>query len=116
VLATTDEAAKKVGHLSANADDLVSETKGEIKQSVARLNQTLEATDDTAKRIAQLTADADDVIAASKAQIKQGTAQFAQLMAQSRVLVDSLTRLSNDIQRQPTELLFGDRREGYKPK
>ena len=43
-------------------------------------------------------------------------AQISELVAQSRSLVTSLKRLSNELDRQPTKLIFGDRREGYTPK
>jgi hypothetical protein len=37
-------------------------------------------------------------------------------MAEARALVASITRLSNDLEKQPTKLLFGDQRQGYTPK
>ncbi|HTO40623.1 MAG TPA: MlaD family protein [Rhizomicrobium sp.] len=43
-------------------------------------------------------------------------AQFGQLVGSTHRLVDSLTRLTNKLNGQPTQLLFGDRREGYTPK
>ena len=46
----------------------------------------------------------------------ESTAQLAQLIAQTRSMVDNMSRLSQDLQREPTRLLFGDRREGYTPK
>ena len=46
----------------------------------------------------------------------QGIAQFTLLMAQTRALIASVTRLSNDLEREPTRLLFGDQRQGYTPK
>ena len=42
-------------------------------------------------------------------------AQLAQFVAQSRALVQSLTALSNKLDREPTQLIFGDRRKGYTP-
>ncbi len=42
-------------------------------------------------------------------------AELAQFVAQSRALVQSLTALSNQIEAQPTQLIFGDRRKGYTP-
>lgn len=44
------------------------------------------------------------------------SAQVSQLSADLRSLVHSLSRISNQLQAQPTRLLFGDRREGYTPK
>lgn len=43
------------------------------------------------------------------------SAEIARFMAQSRALVQSLTSLSNQIEAQPTRLIFGDRRKGYTP-
>jgi phospholipid/cholesterol/gamma-HCH transport system substrate-binding protein len=42
-------------------------------------------------------------------------AQIAQFVAQTKALVQSLTTLSNDIEAQPTKLIFGDKRKGYTP-
>jgi len=44
------------------------------------------------------------------------TAQIGQLGADMRRLVDNLAHLSSQLDRQPTQLIFGDRREGYTPK
>lgn len=44
------------------------------------------------------------------------SAQLAQLTADTRNLLGNLNRLSNQLEREPTRLLFGDRREGYTPK
>ena len=43
-------------------------------------------------------------------------AQMDDLLRESRTLVGSLTRLSNELDRTPTKLLFGDRHKGYAPK
>jgi hypothetical protein len=45
-----------------------------------------------------------------------GTAQFNELLAEARRLVASLNRVSTGLERDPSRLLLGDRREGYKPK
>jgi phospholipid/cholesterol/gamma-HCH transport system substrate-binding protein len=42
-------------------------------------------------------------------------ARFDQLMGQTRELVHSLTHLSNELDHEPTKLIFGDRRKGYTP-
>ncbi len=44
------------------------------------------------------------------------SAQLGQLSTDMRNLVSNLNRLSNQLEREPTRLLFGDRREGYTPK
>jgi phospholipid/cholesterol/gamma-HCH transport system substrate-binding protein len=42
-------------------------------------------------------------------------ANLDQLSDQVRTLARSLTKLSNGLEREPTKLLFGDRRKGYTP-
>jgi len=43
------------------------------------------------------------------------SARIAQFVTESRELVQSLTALSNKLEKEPTGLLFGDRRKGYTP-
>ena len=42
-------------------------------------------------------------------------AELAQFVSQSRALVQSLTALSDKIDREPSRIIFGDRRKGYTP-
>ncbi|MBV8801196.1 MAG: MCE family protein [Alphaproteobacteria bacterium] len=44
------------------------------------------------------------------------SAQIGQLSADISNLIGNLNHLSNQLEREPTRLLFGDRREGYTPK
>lgn len=43
-------------------------------------------------------------------------AQVSTMIGELRRLAASLTRFSDQINREPTKLLFGDRRKGYEPK
>ncbi|HEY4123286.1 MAG TPA: MlaD family protein [Rhizomicrobium sp.] len=61
-------------------------------------------------RIGKLADDSDKFVTGD------GLAQFGQLVGDARRLVESLTRLTDKLNRQPTQLLFGDRRQGYTPK
>jgi len=45
-----------------------------------------------------------------------GLAQLSDLIGEMRRLVANLDQVSEQINRQPTKLLFGDRRKGYEPK
>jgi phospholipid/cholesterol/gamma-HCH transport system substrate-binding protein len=62
------------------------------------------------KHIGKLADDSDKFVTGD------GLAQFGQLVGDARRLIESLTRLTNKLNHQPTQLLFGDRREGYTPK
>jgi phospholipid/cholesterol/gamma-HCH transport system substrate-binding protein len=45
-----------------------------------------------------------------------GLAQLSDLIGEMRRLVSNLTEFSDQINRTPTKILFGDRRKGYEPK
>ena len=56
-----------------------------------------------------------DAVGLDEAVNQTAVPQINQLLVEARALVVSLGRLSEAIERQPTQLLFGDRREGYSP-
>jgi phospholipid/cholesterol/gamma-HCH transport system substrate-binding protein len=75
----------------------------DIHPAFAQANTTL-------KKLDQLATDADSVVTG------EGAAQLSALVADSRRLVGSLTKLSDELNREPTRVIFGDRRKGYTPK
>jgi phospholipid/cholesterol/gamma-HCH transport system substrate-binding protein len=81
-----------------------------VDMAAGSLQNAADSASQTVQKVGKLSDDADKVVNG------QATAQFTQLMAQARALVASLTRLTNDLEQQPTKLLFGDQRQGYTPK
>src|SRR5258706_6949739 len=83
-------------------------------QSIDRAADSIQTASDTAnltvQKVGRLSDDADKVVNG------QAVTQFTLLMAQARALVASVTRLSNDLEREPPKLLFVDQRQGYTPK
>ncbi|HEX3809254.1 MAG TPA: MlaD family protein [Rhizomicrobium sp.] len=73
------------------------------------LDETLMSARSTAQNLDKLSLDSDAVIR------NQGMGQLPQLIVETRALVASITRLSNGLERNPTSLVFGDRRQGYTP-
>ncbi len=65
--------------------------------------------DETARSLTQVAVGLDEAVN------QTAVPQINQLLVEARALVVSLGRLSEAIERQPTQLLFGDRREGYSP-
>jgi phospholipid/cholesterol/gamma-HCH transport system substrate-binding protein len=65
--------------------------------------------DETARSLTQVALGFDEAIN------QTAVPQIDQLLIEARALVVSLGRLSEAIERQPTQFLFGDRREGYSP-
>jgi phospholipid/cholesterol/gamma-HCH transport system substrate-binding protein len=95
-----------VNHTLATTDHALTS----VDTTLNTLNGAIGSAGSTVQKLGQLSDDADKVVNG------EGIAQMTQLVAQTRALVASLTRLTNDLQREPTRLIFGDQRQGYTPK
>ena len=80
-----------------------------LRDASASLKPTLEHADVTMTKFGKVADDADAFIKGD------GLAQITDLVGEMRRLVTSLTRFSDQLNREPTKLLFGDRRKGYDP-
>jgi phospholipid/cholesterol/gamma-HCH transport system substrate-binding protein len=95
---------------TANLGQSLDAVVTDLDQTTDRLEQAMSSADLAAQEVATLARDTDAVI-------KRGAvAEMNQLVGEARALVSSLTRLTSELERQPTQLLFGDRREGYTPR
>jgi phospholipid/cholesterol/gamma-HCH transport system substrate-binding protein len=81
-----------------------------LARASAKVGPTLADADDSIRKFGKLSSDADIFVNG------EGLNQLTDLLRETRGLVASLTRLSNELDRQPTKLLFGDRHKGYTPK
>ena len=95
--------------LADRSDDLNS-TLVNLSATSKTLPGTVADLDASVKKFGQLSADSDEFVKG------EGLAQFAELLTDARRLVVSLNRLSDELDRQPTKVIFGDRRKGYTPK
>jgi len=115
----TKENQEAFTHILANLDEstsMLARRSGDIDASIVNfsvaskaLPHTVADADASVKKFGQLSSDTDDFVKG------EGLAQLAQLLADTRKLVVSLTVLTNELNRQPTKVLFGDRRKGYTP-
>ena len=113
VLANLDETTQVLARRSADIDATIANAN----RAVANLNDasrdlkpTLEQVTLTVQKYGQVADDADAFIKGDS------LAQLSDLIGESRRLVANLSDLSDQLNRQPTHLLFGDRRKGYEPK
>jgi phospholipid/cholesterol/gamma-HCH transport system substrate-binding protein len=116
----TPENQVALSHILANLDKTTSAIAGrtgDIDTTIANFSKasrdlpTVVADADTsAKKFGKLSDDTDEAIRGAS------LAQLTGLLADTRRLVVSLTKLSDQLDRQPTTVLFGDRRKGYVPK
>lgn len=84
----------------------VSAASVSLNTDLSGLKAVIAHADATTEKLGRLSDDADASL---------NGARVDQLLSQTRELMRSLTRLSDELQREPTRLIYGDRREGYKP-
>jgi phospholipid/cholesterol/gamma-HCH transport system substrate-binding protein len=84
-----------------------------------RIDSTLDSVHEASQNVKGLSTDADQLVRENRADIRSfsagGLAQMTKLVAQLQVLTQSLTRVSTMLERDPSSLLYGDRRQGYAP-
>lgn len=99
--ATTTALASRSGEIEASLDNLSVASKA-LPGTIASANESL-------VKVGKLADDADGFVRGD------GLAQLAGLIGDTRRTVSNLNRLTEQLDRQPTKLIFGDRRKGYAP-
>ncbi len=115
----SDDNVKHLTHTLANVDQVTTTIAGrsaEIDKALANFSAaskelpgTIATANQSLKKFGKLADDADDFVRGD------GLAELTGLIADTRRTVTSLDRLTTQLDRQPTKLLFGDRRKGYTP-
>ena len=103
---TTDVFNKRAPDMDKMLHNLATGTD-QLNVDLADLHDVMGNANGTLGKVNHLVTDADDAV---------NGAQLGDLSAQVRQLATSLSRLSNGLEREPTSLIFGDRRKGYTPK
>lgn len=88
----------------------LSDATAQLKPVLQNVNVTLTDADLTVRKFGKVSDDADAFLKGD------GLGQLTDLMSETRRLVGNLDRLSEQLNREPTKLLFGDRHKGYEPK
>jgi len=113
VLANLDETTQAVARRSADIDATIANANkamANLSDASNNLRPTLSHVDLTIQKYGKVADDADAFINGD------GLAQLSDLIGEMRRLVANLTQFSDQLNRTPTKLLFGDRRKGYEPK
>ncbi len=83
------------------------------------MQATLKSLDETSRQIGALAQRVDRTVAENEPQLHafttSGLDQLEQLTQQSQQLVAQLSRIADSLSRDPSRLLYGDRRQGYRP-
>ncbi len=113
-----DDSGKAVHNIALGTNDLPA-LVAKFDRLAAQIDELAKSADQTAKQVTKLSGDVDTVVTEARPQIRDlttnGFEQLSALLAESRSLVQSLNRVSNALERDPSRFLFGERREGYKP-
>jgi phospholipid/cholesterol/gamma-HCH transport system substrate-binding protein len=88
----------------------VGDASVELKPVLADADTTLKSANVSVEKIGKLANDADALVSGPT------FSQVGELIADLKKMSVSLTKLSDQLNREPTKLLFGDRRKGYSPK
>jgi phospholipid/cholesterol/gamma-HCH transport system substrate-binding protein len=113
ILASLDETTQTIARRDADIDATIAhanQAMAKLDEASNNLKPTLQQVDLTLRKYGKVADDADAFINGD------GLAQLADLIGEARRLVTSLDQFSDQLNRQPTKLLFGDRRKGYEPK
>jgi phospholipid/cholesterol/gamma-HCH transport system substrate-binding protein len=109
-----------VTHNLSGASISLDEVLHKVDHDIDKIDGILASAGDTVKKFDHAAGDIDQVIDQAKPQLKDfatsGVNQFTQLLSETRTLVANLSRVSEQIERDPSRFLWGDRREGYSPK
>ncbi|MGH7035306.1 MAG: MlaD family protein [Stellaceae bacterium] len=91
----------------------------DLKQAIASLNGAAVRVDTLAANAGDAVHDFQGLVRDNRAPLKDftqnGLGELRQLLAQTSTLIATTTRTMNSIERDPSLLLYGDRRQGYRP-
>jgi phospholipid/cholesterol/gamma-HCH transport system substrate-binding protein len=83
------------------------------------MNAAVQRVDGVATQAGDTFRDVDQLVKDNRAPLKDftqnGLGELRQLLARTQTLVTAMTRAADSIERDPSSLLYGDRRQGYQP-
>lgn len=112
VLSNLDETTSAIARRSADIDATIKNATvatANLRDASASLKPALDHVDVTVNKFSKVADDADAFLKGD------ALSQISTMVSEIRRLVTSLTRFSDQLNREPTKLLFGDRRKGYDP-
>lgn len=106
-------------HTSLDSANAILEALRALIRPQGEMSDSLRAIADTARRFSDLAQRLNSVVAENQPQVREfsrtGLAEMQQLLQQTQTLETQLSRIADAIERDPSRLLYGERREGYRP-
>jgi phospholipid/cholesterol/gamma-HCH transport system substrate-binding protein len=123
IASNAGEALKSAAALFTNLDNSYSKPNGLKDQLSVALDKASTALTDFDK-LAKGLSDTNHDLGGAVQDIRPGLRNFSQhtlgdveaMVGETRQFISGLSRLASQLERDPSRLLFGDRREGYQPK
>ena len=107
--ARSDEIDASIRHANDAVANLERASR-DFQPTIAHINGTIDTANTTLAKYGKVADDADAFVNG------EGLGQLSDLIGDMRRTVANLNQLSAQLNKQPTVLLFGDRRKGYTPK
>ena len=118
VLGDTAAAAREMRSTLAAANETLADLRQMIGTKGGDARTALQSIDEATHKLEQLLNHTDALVQENRGPLRdfsqRGLNELTQLMIDARTLVAGLTRLTDEIQRDPARFLFGDRGEGYR--
>jgi phospholipid/cholesterol/gamma-HCH transport system substrate-binding protein len=122
---TLDNISQLTAVASAHREDLAhlmadsAADAHDLHQAIANLNDTTQKLNQIADQASKAVHDIDGMVLEDRGPLKDftqnGLQQVQQLATDARGLVAELSRTVNKLDSDPSSILYGDRREGYRP-
>ena len=107
---------------SGDLDHLLADSAAdarELHQTIASMNAAVERVDGVAGQAGDTLRDVDKLVKDNQGPLKEftqnGLDELRELVGRTQTLVTAMTRAADTIERDPSSLLYGDRRQGYQP-
>jgi phospholipid/cholesterol/gamma-HCH transport system substrate-binding protein len=114
--ATANEAARGLMRLIDNVDKSYAGNDGIGNRLAGAINDFDKVARNLSETNKQLQSAVQDVRPGLRSFSQQTLSDIGSLVTEARRLVAGLSRLAAEIERDPSQVLFGDRREGYRPR
>jgi len=110
---------KQTMHNLAGASSVLSVLLENLDRTSGKADRLVTSANTTFERATRLASDLDDAVQSARPGLREltttDTVRLGQLLSEADRLAESLDRVSNGLERNPSELLFGAHQEGYRP-
>ncbi|MBV8536944.1 MAG: MCE family protein [Alphaproteobacteria bacterium] len=106
--------------LAASLNGLATQLSSDSHRLAGRSEEAATALSQTAKDISRMASELGNVAADNRAAVhdfsQSGLYELSQFLTDARVLVNTLNRLAEEMERDPARFLFGDQQKGVEPR